>query len=38
VPGSGTELAHALTDLFTHYVAHDIAGGQKSGVTETVAR
>jgi AcrR family transcriptional regulator len=39
--GSGAELAHALTDLFTRYVAHDLAGVQTSRaskISETVAR
>lgn len=39
--GSGAELAHALTGLFTRYVAHDLAGVQTSRaskISETVAR
>jgi AcrR family transcriptional regulator len=39
--GSGSELAHTLTDLFTQYVAHDLAGGQTSSASktsETIAR
>jgi hypothetical protein len=39
--GDGSELAHALTDLFTQYVAHDLAGvetGDAPKTSETVAR